>query len=176
MNESYKTLLTFSVSDMVCYNSMSPLPSLASILCFSSSSFSFYALLFFLLRSTHLLFNFSSTFYTMCCLCILFVAPQTSPLDYALCLILPTCITLRETLFLFSILHVFHMSSHLPDHHAKYSSSMVAIQGFLVSLAVILRTILFSVSRNYSSSLAAIARQFLASLGSKSLPSCDLWW
>jgi hypothetical protein len=36
---------------MVCYNSMSPLPSSTSILCSTSASFCFYALLFFLLHS-----------------------------------------------------------------------------------------------------------------------------
>jgi hypothetical protein len=51
---------------MVCYSSMSPLPSSTSILCSSSASFCFYALLFFLLHSQHPLFSFSSTFYALC--------------------------------------------------------------------------------------------------------------
>jgi hypothetical protein len=37
---------------MVCYSSMSPQPSSASMLCSASASFCFYALLFFLLRPT----------------------------------------------------------------------------------------------------------------------------
>ena len=52
LNESQKTLLTCSVSDMVCYSSMCPLPSSYSILCSTSSSSILYALLFFLLCST----------------------------------------------------------------------------------------------------------------------------
>jgi hypothetical protein len=108
---------------MVCYNSMSPLRSSDSILSSSSASFSFYALLFFLLHATPLLFNFSSAFYTMCCLCILFTAPQISPSDYALRLVLPTCITLEKA-------HSLLCSSCLS--HAKFSSRSL-LQLFIFS-------------------------------------------
>jgi hypothetical protein len=145
---------------MVCYSSMSPLPSSASILCSASSSFNFYALLFFLLRSTppvvQLLF---------CLLC--YVLPLhplhcATDLPFRLCTVShPTHMHhSRETLCLFSILHVFHTSSHLPDHHANSSSSLAIIQGSLASLAVILRIFCFSVSRNSSSSLAVTTSHF----------------
>jgi hypothetical protein len=86
--------------------------------------------------------------------------PHISPSDYALCQFLATCITLREIHYLFSILHVFHTSSHLPDHHANSSSSLVAIQGSLASLAVILSIFFFSVSQNSLSSLAITTNHF----------------
>jgi hypothetical protein len=120
------------------------------------------------------LFRFSYAFYAMCYLCILFTTPQISPSNYALRLVLPTCITLRETPCLFSIMHVFHTSSHLLDHHMNSSYSLVFIKGSLASPAVTLRIFFFSVNRNSSSSLAVTTSLFLASLASKSLPSCDL--
>jgi hypothetical protein len=90
--------------------------------------------------------------------------PHISPSDYSLCQFLPMCITLREILYIFSILHVFHTSSHLPDHHANSSSSLVAIQGSLASMVVILSIFFFSISQNYLSSLAITTNHFFCLL------------
>jgi hypothetical protein len=126
---------------MVCYNSMTPLPLPTSILCSASilCSFSYCAHRF---CSTSL-----SWFYTLCCLCMLYTASLISTSGTALRLCLLTDITL-ESLQLFSVLHIIHTLSHLPDHHTNSSSSLVVIQGSLASLAVILRIFCFSVSRN----------------------------
>jgi hypothetical protein len=113
----------------------------------------------------HLLFILSSSFYAMCCLCILFTAPSISPSDYALCLILPTCITLREIPCLLSIMHVFHTSICLPNHHVNSSSSLAVIQGFLASLAIILRIFFFSINQNSSSSLEVTTSHFFGFFG-----------
>jgi hypothetical protein len=145
---------------MVCYSSITPLPSLASILCSSSASFNFYALLFFFLCTTLTIFIFSSSFYAMCFLFILFIVPLISTSDSPQCIILPTCLILQKMLCLFSILHVIHTSRRLPNHHTNSSYSLAIIQGSLASLAVILRIFFFSVSRDSSSSLVVIVRQF----------------
>jgi hypothetical protein len=151
---------------MVCYNSISP------ILYFSFASFNFYALLFFLLRSTPLLFIFSSTLYTLCCLCILFTVPWISPSDYALCLVLPTCITLEKE-------HSLLCSSCLS--HAKFSMRS-SLQLFIFSggysESVHHQWLL---SKDSLASLAVVTLcllcQFqpviLDSFDSKPLPSCD---
>jgi hypothetical protein len=72
---------------MVCYSSMSPQPSSTSMLCSTSASFCFYALLFFLLRTSPL-FNFSSAFYALCIHCIPFHC--TSSLLLFCCLLPPS--------------------------------------------------------------------------------------
>jgi hypothetical protein len=131
---------------MVCYSSMTPLLSSNSILCFSSTSFSFYAFLCFFLHTTFTLFNFSSSFYALCCLCILFTMPPISTSVSPKRLLLLTCLILNKTLYLFSILHVIHTSSRLPNHHTNSSSSLAIIQVSLASLEVILKTFYFSVS------------------------------
>jgi hypothetical protein len=157
---------------MVCYKSMSPLPSSASILCSTSSPFIFYALFCFFIVQLLCFSLFPPALNTTSCstsllpfmLCVSSSSSSLrhdiSPSDYALRLVLPTCIILRETLCLFSILHVFHTSSHLPDHHVNSSSSMDVIQGSLASLAVILRIFCFSVSQNSSSSTAVTTSHF----------------
>jgi hypothetical protein len=82
---------------MVFYSSMSPLPSLASILCsllhrLASMLYSFSSC-----AQQSLMFNLLSSFYSLWFFFMLFTAPWISPSYYALCLILPTCITLEKT-------------------------------------------------------------------------------
>jgi hypothetical protein len=158
---------------MVCYNSMSPLPSSTSMLCSASASFCFYALLCFLLCSTPPVVQL--LFFLLCSVLPLHALhlPLISPSGYALCLILPTCITFEKnslsSLFCMSFSH----SSPLPDHHSNSSSSLVVILNlFIISgrypkiLWLLWQSQLFVFSVSYNQS-------FLASLASKPLPSRD---
>jgi hypothetical protein len=113
-----------------------------------------------------------SSFYTLCCLCMLFTVPHISPSYYALCLILPTCITIEKDFSLLCsacISHTKFSTRSSPQlfvfsggyseyvHHqwllSKYS---------LASLAVITLHILFQ-----------LQPVILSSLASKRLPSRD---
>jgi hypothetical protein len=141
----------------------------------------------------HMLFIFSSSFYTLCFLCILFTAPWISPLDYELRLILPTCITIEKNtlsyLFCMSfscqVLYlIIKQTLRLPWWLCcLYSSSVVIIQRFFGSLTVILN--LFITNGCYPEILwilwqsqffiffANYSQSFLDSLASNPLPSCD---
>jgi hypothetical protein len=95
---------------MVCYSSMSPLPSSASMLCSASASFCFYALLFFLLATHTLSVHFSSTFYALCIHCI--------PLCCTSSLLLFCCLLPPSTL-----MHQFPKSTFSAClYHAKSSA------------------------------------------------------
>jgi hypothetical protein len=158
---------------MVCYNSMSPLPSLAYMLCSSSASFFFYALLLlpFALNTTYCS---ASLFPFMLCVASACSSPHHgSPLLVMHSISSYPHASLLEKLTIFFVLHDFLTPSPLPNHHSNSSSSLAVILNlFIISgrypkiLWLLWQSQLFIFSVSYSQSL-------LASLASKPLPSHD---
>jgi hypothetical protein len=158
---------------MVCYNSKSPLPSSASILCSAA-----YASILCSLSSSaqrtyvHLLF----CLYALCCLCILYTTPListsgTTPLR----LLLPTCITIEEAHSVLCFACISHVESSARSScklfifSGRYSRFFGFSGSYPENLLLLCQSKFFVFSGSYSESF------FLASLASKSLPSCDLW-
>jgi hypothetical protein len=116
---------------MVSYNSMSPLPSLASILCSSSASFNFYALLFSSCTQHHRfsasLLRFilcaTSTYYLLCHISLLQIMHCISSCPHA---------SPSKKHSLFFVLHVFLTSIPLPDHHPNSSYSLAVILNLFI--------------------------------------------
>ena len=91
---------------MVCYNSMSHLPSSSSILGSTSSSFSFYALLFFLLPSTP--HHVQLLFCLLCYVLPLHPLHYTIDLPFILCTAsLPTHIPHHKKITLSSLFYMY---------------------------------------------------------------------
>jgi hypothetical protein len=102
---------------------------------FSSSlryaSFSFYALLFSSCAQHTILFIFSSAFYNLCCLCMIFFH-HGSPLQIMHYVSsFPHASPLKRDLGS-SILHVFLMPSSLCDHHCNSSYSLAVIMSLFI--------------------------------------------
>jgi hypothetical protein len=106
------------------------------------------------------LFIFSSRFYTLCCLFILFHCVSDLPFRSSTAS-LPTHIHHPKKMHtIFFVLHVFHTPSHLPDHHSNSLSSLAVIRIGSSSVVIILRFFGFSGSHNSSSSLAVTVSHF----------------
>jgi hypothetical protein len=108
---------------MVCYSSMSLLPSSTSMLCSSSACFCFYALLFFLLRTTLLCSTSLLPFMLYVSFAFLFVAPLLCSFSVSYYHILRSCIISRKS----HSLHVFITPSPLPNHPGNSSSQQLCV-------------------------------------------------
>jgi len=125
MIESYKTLVPFSISDMVCYSSMSPLPFLASMLYSASIPYSFSC-------CTHNLFStFVLPLYSVlymhairCTFDIHFFSCTWSHSTHMH--------NYQKRALLFYVLHMFITPSHLWDNPSNSSSSLAVILSLFI--------------------------------------------
>jgi hypothetical protein len=115
---------------MVCYISMSPLPSSTSMLCFAYTSFYFYALLFFLLCTTLLCSSSLLPFILYVSSTFLFTTPLIYSFSGSYYHLLCSCINSQKS----HSLHVFITPIPLPDHPSNSSSQQLcAASQFYIS-------------------------------------------